>query len=360
MKNVEGYSKKVRTPGEKTGLGPGALVFVGKPRPEAVRVDVIHYDEGRLVELYDVSAEECANLVAQKGVTWINVTGIHDVELIGKLGKCLGLHPLTTEDVVNTAQRPKVEEFPDYIFIVLKMIYLGQRTDETDTEHLSLILGSNFVVLFQEKEGDVFDGVRERIRSAKGRIRSMGADYLAYALIDSVVDHYFLFVEHFGDVIEDLDDRIIEDPKPEDLALLHKIKQNIIKIRKVVWPLREEIRVLEKGESPLIRSDTRVFLRDVSDHIMQIVEMIETFRDLISGLHDLYLSNVSNRMNEIMKVLTLIATVFMPITFIAGIYGMNFEYMPELKWRWGYFAVLAVMLLVVLAMIGFFRKKKWL
>jgi magnesium transporter len=344
----------------KVGLPPGTMVFIGEQKMDAVRVDVIHYSENQLNQLRDVEIDRCGELAKAPDVTWINVNAIHDVGLIEGLGKCLGLHPLTLEDIVNTSQRPKAEEFQDYIYMVLKMISYNEAANQTEIEHVSLILGENYVVSFQENDGDVFNSVRERLRSEKGRIRTMKADYLAYALMDAVVDNYFLALEHVGDRIEDLDDQILVDPKPDAMAEVHRLKRDILSLRKAVWPLREEIAALDKSESTLIRPETKVFLRDLYDHTIQVIDMVETFRDILGGMHDTFLSSVSNRMNEIMKVLTIIATIFIPLTFIAGIYGMNFEHMPELKWRWGYFLVLGVMLAVGTGMVRYFRKKKWM
>ena len=352
--------KKAPSPGNKAGLAPGTMVFIGEQKMDTVRVDVIDYTESALNELRDVSVDRCGQLAKDPGVTWINVNGIHDVALIEKLGKYLGLHPLTLEDIVNTGQRPKTEEFSGYIYVVLKMISFDEATSQTHIEHVSLILGENHVVSFLEDEGDVFDAVRERLRTAKGRIRSMKADYLAYALMDAVVDNYFLAVERIGDRIEELDDQILADPKSESMQEVHRLKRDILNLRKAVWPLREEIGALDKSESALIRPETKVFLCDLYDHTIQVIDMVETFRDILGGMHDTYLSSVSNRMNETMKVLTIIATIFIPLTFIAGVYGMNFEHMPELKWPWGYFLILGVMLAVGIGMVGYFRKKKWM
>ncbi len=348
-----------RAGGSKVGLSPGAMVFVGQRKMSAVRVDVIKYAEGAFDEREDVSVKECRDTAKTAGVTWINVNGIHDISLIEALGKCLDLHPLTLEDIVNTSQRPKAEVFPNYIYVVLKMTTFNEARNRIEMEHVSLILGDRFVISFQEDEGDLFDAVRERIRSAKGRIRQMGADYLAYALMDAVVDHYFLTVERIGDRIEDFDDRILADPKPEDLQDIHRFKRDILGLRKAVWPLREEVSTLEKTESALIHPETRVFLRDLYDHTIQVIDMVETFRDILGGMHDTYLSSLSNRMNEVMKVLTIIATIFIPLTFIAGVYGMNFEHMPELQWRWGYPLIWGVMLAVGVGMLCYFKKKKW-
>ncbi len=344
----------------KAGLSPGTMVFIGEREMNTARIDLIEYSESQLNELRDVSIDRCGDSVKTPGVSWINVNGIHNVGLIESLGKRLDLHPLTLEDIVNTTHRPKTEEFPEYIYVVLKMISYDETVNQTAIEHVSLILGENYVVSFQEKDGDVFNTVRERLKTTKGRIRSMKADYLAYALMDAVVDNYFLAVERIGDRIEDFDDQILVDPKPDTMLEVHRLKRDILNQRKAVWPLREEIGALDRSESTLIRPETKMYLRDLYDHTIQVIDMVETFRDILGSMHDTYLSGISNRMNEIMKVLTIIATIFIPLTFIAGVYGMNFEYMPELKWPWGYFLVLGIMLAVGIGMLGYFRRKKWL
>ncbi|GAB1487091.1 magnesium/cobalt transporter CorA [Aminivibrio sp.] len=345
--------------GSKAGMSPGTMIFIGERQVDNARIDIIRYDAGTVKETRDVTPEECGDCLNTPGVTWINVNGIHNIGLIESLGKYFDLHPLTLEDIVNTTQRPKVEEFPKYVYAVLKMMTFDEGTNRLDIEHVSLILGEKYVISFQEDEGDVFDSVRERIRNAKGRIRSLKADFLAYTLMDAAVDHYFLAIERIGDRIEEMDDTILLRPKPEDIQEIHQMKREILSFRKAVWPLREEVGALEKSETPLIRPETKVFLRDLYDHIIQIIDMVETFRDILGGIHDTYLSGVSNRMNEIMKVLTIISTIFIPMTFIAGVYGMNFQYMPELKWPGGYYLVWGIMLAIALTLIVFFKRRKW-
>ncbi len=351
---------KAKRQSAKAGLAPGTPIFIGERKQEKTRIDVIDYDENTLHEFSDTTLEKGADLAQTGTVTWINVNGIHDLGMIESVGKRFNLHSLTLEDLVNTDQRPKAEMFPSYLFIVLKMISYNETTNAADVEHVSLILGENYVISFLENEGDVFDTVRERLRSAKGRIRSMKSDSLAYALMDAVVDQYFLAVERIGDFIENIDDRLLTDPRPDDLQEIHRLKRDILSLRKAVWPLREEVGAIEKSESPLIRQETRVFLRDLYDHTIQVIDMVETFRDLLGGMHDTYLSSISNRMNEIMKVLTIIATIFIPLTFIVGVYGMNFEHMPELKWTWGYYLVWLIMFSVGCGMVVYFKRKKWI
>jgi magnesium transporter len=345
---------------KKKGLAPGTLIHIGEKKAEKVRITLIDYDESEFQEKEVGKIEECFPFKDKPTVTWINIDGLHNTELIEKLGKHFDLHPLILEDILNTGQRPKVEDFEKYIFIVLKMIYYDDKENETKIEQVSLILGQNFVISFQEKMGDVFEPIRERIKKAKGRIRKARADYLLYSLLDAIVDSYFAILEKIGDKIENLEEAVVADPKPKSLQAIHGLKREMIFLRKSVWPLREVINSLEKAESSLVHESTGIYLRDVYDHTIQIIDTIETFRDMLSGMHDTYLSGISNKMNEIMKVLTIFASIFIPLTFIAGIYGMNFQYMPELGWRWGYFGVLGIFMAVGLSMIIYFKKKKWL
>ena len=318
------------------------------------------YREDHIEEIPDAGLDDVGRCVAGATVSWINVNGIHDVDLIAKLGEHFKLHPLTLEDIVNTSQRPKAEAFEHYIFVVLKMASYDEADDRIDLENVSVILGDGWVLSFQERTGDVFDPVRARIRSGKGRIRRSRSDYLAYALMDAVVDEYFGILERVGERIEELDDEIIANPEVSHLHEVHHLKRDVLMLRKSVWPLREEVSAIERWDSPLISASTQPFLRDLYDHTVQVIDMVETHRDLLGNMHDTYLSSVNNRMNEIIKVLTIIATIFIPLTFVAGVYGMNFQYMPELKWDWGYPVVLLLMALVAVAMLIYFRKRRWI
>ncbi len=342
---------------KKIGLPPGTPVFIGEKKAEEVKITILDYDETQFQEREVKDIQECFPFKETPAVTWINIDGIHDVEIIEKIGKNFDLHPLILEDIMNTHQRPKAEDYGNHLYIVLKMLSYNGETQETQAEQVSLVLGENYVISFQEREGDIFESIRERIRSGKGRIRKMGPDYLAYSLLDTVVDHYFIILEKDGEKIEALEDKVVTEPRPETLQEIHKLKRDMIFLRRSVWPLRELINGLERGESPLIHKPTRVYLRDVYDHTIQVIDTVETYRDMLSGMHDTYLSSVSNRMNEVMKVLTIIATIFIPLTFIAGIYGMNFEFMPELKWHWAYFSVWGVILIIAVLMLIFFRRK---
>jgi magnesium transporter len=353
-------NRKVFRRGKKAGMSPGTPVFVGEQKRDKIDISIIDYSRQHLEEIQNAGLDDCIRLRDSPNITWINVNGIHDVNAIQTLANLFGLHPLTTEDISNTNQRPKVEEFDDYILFALKMLIYAEDKNIIETENVSLVLGENYVISFQEREGDVLDPLRQRIRSGKGKIRGEGADYLVYAIMDGVVDEYFVALEKLGDHIEDIDDEILTAPDASHMHELHRLKREIVFLRKAIWPLRENASVIEKSTSPLMGESIRPFLRDLYDHTIQIIDLVETYRDIIGGMHDTYLSSVSNRMNEVMKVLTIIGTIFIPLTFIAGIYGMNFDYMPELKWTWGYFGLLGIMAAIAIVMLGIFRKRKWL
>lgn len=345
---------------KKAGLPPGTLVHVGEKMAEKVRIRVIDYDEKDFEERDLNTIDECFRYKDKPTVTWINIDGLHDVDIIQRIGEEFDFHPLVLEDVVNTGQRPKMEDFEKYIFVTSKMLFYGDVGDQIKAEQFSLVLGANYVISFQEKVGDVFDPVRERLRKGKGRIRKRGTDYLAYALADSIVDNYFIVLEKIGGKVESLEEKVISDPSPDTLQEIHLLKRELIFLRKSVWPLREVISGLEREESSLIQDKTGIFFRDVYDHTIQIIDIIETFRDMVSGILDVYLSSVSNRMNQVMKILTVIATIFIPLTFIAGIYGINFKYMPELEWHWGYPVALGVMVTIGVIMLVWCRRKRFL
>ena len=342
-----------------TFLPPGTLIHVGEKKSEKIKITVLDYDEGQFQKTVIKSVEECFPFKDRPTVTWINIDGLHNTEIIEKIGAEFEIHPLVLEDILNTSQRPKIEYFDDYVFIVLKMICHNKEKDEVEVEQVSVVLGQNFIISFQEKEGDVFNPIRERISNNKGRIRKMKTDYLAYSLLDSIVDMYFYVLEVFSEKIEIMEEDLVINPVPETLQIIHNLKRNIIFLRKSVWPLREVISSMEKSESKIIKKTTHIYLRDVYDHTIQVIDTMETFRDMVSGMLDIYMSSVSNKMNEVMKVLTIIATIFIPLTFITGIYGMNFKYMPELEWAWGYAMVWGVIVFAGILMGIFFKRKKW-
>jgi magnesium transporter len=351
--------KLIKRRGKKVGAAPGTLVHVGEKHGVDTQIQVIDYDENHFKEQQLKDASDCRSFKESPTVSWINVDGVHDVKMVEDLGKGLGLHPLVMEDILNTDQRPKVEAYDDYLYIVIKMLHFDGESLEIRPEQISLILARHFVVSFQERPEDVFEGVRGRLRSGR-RIRFMGADYLAYSLLDAIVDNYFSLLEKFGDQVELLEEELLAGPTPATLSKIHHFKREMLLLRKAVWPLREVLSSLTRDESPLISSETWLFLRDVYDHTIHVIDNIETLRDLLAGMIDIYLSSVSNRMNEIMKVLTVMATIFIPLTFIAGVYGMNFDHMPELHWPWGYPVVLMGMIGIACGLLLFFRHRNWL
>ncbi len=344
----------------KAGTSPGTLIHIGEQKVDETQMTLVDYDEEHLQERVLDGIEEVFPLKDLPTVTWINIDGLHQLDIIEKVGQHFNIHPLVLEDIVNTGQRPKTEEFEDLIFVVLKMLHYDENSEKITSEQFSLILGSNFLISFQEIQGDVFRTVRERIRKPKTRIRKAGCDYLAYALIDAIVDHYFVILEALGDKIEAIETQLLDDPTHDTMEIIHEMKREMIYLRKQIWPIREIINSLVKSESSLIQEQLHVYFRDVYDHTIQIIDTIESYRDILSGMLDIYLSTLSNKMNEVMKVLTIIATIFIPITFVAGIYGMNFKFMPELEWRWGYVMVWAIIVVVVGIMISYFKKKQWL
>ncbi|ADI74225.1 magnesium and cobalt transport protein CorA [Methanohalobium evestigatum Z-7303] len=351
-----------RKKSKDVGLPPGSLVYQGEKRSEDVKITVIDYSEKSVQEMVTKNVEDCFPFKDQPSVTWINIDGLHKVDIIEKIGEHFDLHPLVLEDILNISQRPKTEDFENYIYTVLKMFTYNKQENETNIEQVSIVIGSNFVISFQEKEGDIFDPVRDRIRFNKGHIRKMKSDYLAYSLIDTVVDNYFIVLEEIGEQIESVEDELSKnpDPEPETLQTIHGLKRDVLFLRKSIWPLREVINTLNRNESRLIYKTTQLFLKDVYDHVIQTIETLDTYREMLTSMLDLYLSSINNRMNEVMKVLTIIATVFIPLTFIAGIYGMNFEYMPELYWKWSYPILWMIMVSASLFMFAYFKKKKWL
>jgi len=345
----------------KAGLPPGTLVHIGAKKVGKSRIRIMDYDENSVREKDKAVVEECFPFRDTESVTWIDIEGLQDIGLLDRLGSSYGLHPLILEDILNTDQRPKLDDMDSYMYVVLKMLDYDPDSPDIISEQVSIVFGPNFVISLQEgREGDLFEPLRERIRGGKGRIRKMGPDYLAYSLLDTIIDRYFLILEKFAEQIETLEEKLVSDPGPETLRQIHHLKREMIFLRKSVWPLREVIYGLEKSDSDLIRPGTKIFLRDIYDHAVHIIDSIETYREMLSSMLDIYLSSVSNRMNQVMKVLTVIATIFMPLTFLAGVYGMNFKYMPEIGWRWGYPLILFIMLGVGAVMLYFFKKKNWL
>lgn len=359
---------KIRRRSQKVGLPPETLVYVGKKRIEKSKITIVTYDEKhfeiRETEKVDdiITPEITPKITPEKKdlITWINIDGLHDTQIIEKVGIAFGIHPLLLEDVLNTDERPKVDETENYLFIILKDTIYDEAKEELDIEHVSLILGPNFLISLKESDRNIFSQVLESLKKGGDHLRERKADYLAYTLIDSIVDRYFLVLEKLGERIEELEIELVNNPTSKTLHQIHKVKRELLALRKILWPTREIVNLIERSQPNLIHESTHFYLRDVYDHIYEIIDTLETHREMASGMIDIYLSSISNRMNEIMKVLTIIATIFMPLTLIAGIYGMNFRYMPELNWRYGYPLVLAIMLIIGISMIITFRRRKWL
>ncbi|GLB49647.1 magnesium/cobalt transporter CorA [Neptunitalea lumnitzerae] len=343
---------------KKIGLAPGTVTYMGDKEDVSLHLEVIDYNKDRyslenysdVTQTYDIGTED--------SVTWTNLTGINNVEDIKKLGLHYNIHPLILEDIVDPHQRPKIDEFEEYVFVVAKMLYY--KNEELVVEHISIIMGENYVLTFQESEHDVFDGLRKRLEAGKGRIRTEKSDYLLFCILDSIIDNYFLIIESLSEKIEDMEDQLFRDPEETSSQQIQDLKREALRIRKSIFPLREVLNRLEKVDANFIYPQTNNYFKDLYDNIVQVIETIELYREMIWGLIDMYMSTISNKMNNVMKVLTIIATIFIPLTFIAGIYGMNFDNMPELHYKYGYHVVWGVMLLIFILMIYYFKRKKWL
>ena len=351
----------VKTRSRKVGLAPGTLVHLGRSKTGATKVDLVEYDDARLEKRQITSLESCLVRKPSPAVTWINVDGLEDLQVLQHFGECYGIHPLVLEDILATDQRPKAADYGDYLYVVLKMIVLDDKSGEIKSEQVSLVLGQNYLISFQEGlEGDVFEQVRVRLANEKARLRLMGPDFLLHALLDVIVDHYFLVLEKLADRIEEIEDELIENPTTATVHAIYQLKRQMLFLHKAVWPLREAVSGLQRRDSRLIQDTTVIYLRDLYDHTVQVLDTLETLREMLSGMLDIYLSSVSNRLNEVMKVLTIIATIFMPLSFLVGLYGMNFKYMPELEWHYGYALVLLLSASIAGGMLIYFRRKRWI
>ena len=339
-------------------LPPGTVTPNDAKTGEQIVITLMQYNETHIVEKVITDISELASCIDSPFISWINVDGLHSSSVIEKIGAVFSIHPLTLEDIINTDQRPKFEDYDNYIVVMMKMLYYE---NELNSEQLSIVLMKNTVITFQENHGsDAFEPIRKRLIESKGRTRKFGADYLCYSLIDAVVDSYFSLLEIVGDKIEFMDEELINEPTPKTLKHLHEMKREMIFLRKAVWPARDMLYSLERSETELIIHSTDVYLRDVNDHIIRVIETIENYRDLLNGMMDIYLSSLSNRLNEVMKVLTIISTIFIPVTFIVGVYGMNFDNMPELHTKYGYLFTWILMIIIMVSLLYYFRRKKWL
>ena len=357
--NGGGLMKHNRGMGRKTGMPPGSLLYTGESSVQTVLLRGMDYDAEAFQEFDPATIEELLQLKESEAVSWIQVIGLRDEQVIERIGTCFNIHPLVMEDILEANHRPKLEDYGDYLYIILRAFHPHDK-NYSKTEQVSMIIGKNYIITFQEHDATLFDPLRTRLREGKGRLRTMGADYLAYAILDIVVDHYFSVMEHLGESIEELEDALVIDPSRNTMQRIHRLKRAILALRKAVWPLRDVLGVLSRGESALIKESTLIYLRDVYDHTIQVIDTLETYRDILSGMLDIYLSSISNHMNQIMKVLTVISTLFIPLTFLVGVYGMNFKYMPELEWEWGYPVLWCIMIAITIGMLIFFRRRKWL
>lgn len=351
--------KNIRHRSEKAGSLPGTLIHLGEQKMDQVRVMTVDYNAH---SYHYRQIDDVAELAAAKDVasnTWVTVAGLHDTAVVNAIGQFFGIHPLLLEDILNTDQRPKLEQYDDYVYLILKALLL-EDNGRIRTEQISIVLGQTFVLTFEEQEDDTFHALRQRIENEQGRMRKQGVDYLAYSILDVIVDNYFIILENLGERIEVLEDSLILNADQDKLEEIQYLKRELLYLRRSIWPLREVVGALQRGESELFAQGTLIYLRDVYEHTIQVIDTIETYRDIVSSLLDIYLSSLSNKLNEVMKVLTVISTIFIPITFITSLYGMNFAYMPELQWRWGYWGVWGVVLVTAVAMIIYFRRKKWL
>lgn len=340
-------------------MPPGKLVYIGDDKKAPVKITVFDYDASHDEEKTFLEVEECFQYKNTLTNTWINLDGIHNTEMIEKIGKHFGISSLVLEDIVNTNSRPKIDDFKEYVFIILKMLNYEKEKHCLNVEQVSLILGKNFVISFQENEGDLFDGIRARLRDPASRMRTFGCDYLTYCLMDRVVDEYFLIIESMGEELETMEEEVATNPSQQFLHGYNELKRDSVFLRKSVWPLREVVNYLLRNEVGLVKPEVLPYFRDLYDHTIQVIDTTETYRDLFSDIMDLYLSTLSLKMNEVMKVLTVISTIFIPLTFIVGVYGMNFKFMPELNWHYGYFIVWGFMAVVAGGMILFFKRRKW-
>ena len=346
--------------GKKAGMAPGTVAYVGVARDFTPWVDLIEYGPDTFIEKHKIKPDQCPE--EDEGsllIRWVNVTGIHDTDVIKSIGSKFNLHSLVLEDIVHVEQRAKLEDYQEYLYLVVKMIGIDEKKKDVTTEQLSIVIKGNTVLTFIEDEGDLFDSLRERIRKGNKKLRISGADYLLYSILDTIVDNYFVVLEKIGDKLEGLEIRLLTHARAADVHELHGMKRELIYFRKFIWPMREVVSLLSKSETLQIKGNTDIYLRDVYDHCVQAIDTLETFRDLSSGLMDVYLSTLSNKMNMVMKTLTIISTIFIPLTFIVGVYGMNFDFMPELRQKWGYSAIWGVMIIITATMLVWFKRRKW-
>lgn len=344
---------------EKIGMPPGSLIFTGEKKTEDTHFKLIQYNETTY------NAQRFSNALPEVElkdtyVTWLDVRGLHDVRLIEEVGNFFKMHPLSLEDVLDTSQRPKFEEYDNGIFLIVRALEFNEEALEIETEQVGIFIGKDFAISFQERAEDLFARIEVRLAGSSGKIRRRGSDYLAYALIDNIVDSYLVTLEKIEKEVDKLEEVIMEKPESRTKGQIHELRLATLSMRKAVYPLREAINRFTDSDHSVKNEETDIFLRDLYDHTIQVMDMVETYRDMINGLYDLYLSEINFKMNNVMQILTVVSTIFIPLTFLAGVYGMNFQYMPELEWRYGYFVIWAIMMAVAISLLYYFRRKHWL
>jgi magnesium transporter len=352
--------KSHRSASKKSGLAPGTLVHIGANHGYEHSITVIDYNQDHIEKRVINSITELLAYKTSDTVTWVIVDGLTDVAIIDEIGQHFNIHPLVQEDILNTHQRTKFEEYSDYLYFALKAVSIGNGSFNVEYEQISILVLKDFVFTFMEKPDQLFDPILTRLSNKDSHIRHDGTDYLAYMLMDTVVDEYFTLQDKFDEIMESIEDELLTSPSVETLATIQKLRRELVFLRKTASPLREILAAIRSSESPLFDERTKRYFADIYDHSIRIIEAIESYRDLISGMLDIYLSSVSNKMNETMKFLTVFASIFIPLTFIAGVYGMNFEYMPELTWKWSYPLLWVVFIVTAISLLVYFKKKKWL
>lgn len=357
----QGEQKERYSSADKSGLPPGSLVHIGEVHDISSTISVVQYSTEKLLQHNDLIFSELGRFKNRDLVTWINVDGLSDTRVVESIGQEFDIHPLVLEDILSTHQRPKLEEYEDYLYLVIKGISINPGDGlKLRYEQISILLLKNHVITFKERADDVFKPIYYRLENPKGRLRKSGSDYLTYAVLDAIVDEYFVVEDGLDDIFENLEDDLLLDPDPEVLHSIQQIRRELISMKRNISPLRELLSTIKRSDTVLLKEDTLRYYDDIYDHVLRVTDALESYREIIASMQDVYLSSISNKMNETMKVLTIFASIFIPLTFIAGVYGMNFEYMPELKWRWGYPVLWSVFISTGLGLLVFFKKKKWL
>lgn len=353
--------KRAHSSAHKSGLPPGSLIHIGKVHASECRISVTQYDA---MSLHQQRLDSLAEMQPLKNLqlrTWINIDGLSDIEVIENIGREFNIHPLVLEDIVSTHQRPKLEEYQDYLYLVIKAINIDDSKSFTlQYEQISILLLENYVITFKEKADDIFRPVQHRLQNRKGRLRNGGHDYLTYALLDTIVDEYFVVEDRLDDIIDPLEESLLNSPHPDTLQAIQQLRSELITMKRAIAPLRDLLNQIQHADTALLEEKTLRYFGDIQDHVLRVTDSLESYRERIAAMQDLYLSSLSNKMNETMKILTIFASIFIPLTFIAGIYGMNFEYMPELKWRWAYPSLWILFIVIIIVLLIYFKRKKWL